>query len=825
MKTNFLALIILACLPIISYSQQVQDSTERQKSYHVEHYKIDVKLDLQKKTLIGKTTISIRSLVDGLRTFKIDAAGMKITAVKEVVYNATDKPELAEGFQSIKYDYNGNQITIDPQIRIAKNYPYKFQIEYSATDPEKGMYFISPDSIHPDLKYQVWTQGEDEDNHFWFPCYDYPNDKATSETIITINRNYTTLSNGVLIDVKDNKDSTRTWHWSLDKPHSSYLVMLAAGQFDTINDNYGGVPICTYVLAGQRQASINSFTQTADIVKFFSDYPSYMYPWHRFSQVVVENFIYGGMENTGAVVLHDRAICDDIALVDNSPIGLIAHELAHQWWGDNVTCKNWNEIWLNEGFATYFDALYQENLFGKDEYDYQIYSNQISSLLADSGSRRPIYAKDGLRTNTYDKGSCVLHMLRYVLGDADFKKALNIYIKGYEFGNVTTEDLISSVNSVFRDPLLDRTPKDFRWFFNEWIYHAGQPEYKAGYTYNENTKQISFTIQQVQDAASSSVFQIPVNVEIITPNNRFTQVVTSGLEPHTYTFSVDSKPLNVIFNKGNKVLCKLYFTKPKEDWLYQLLNSDDAIDRITAVSGLKDFINDNGVTSSLIDIMKNDKFWGVREEATEMLANANNEEIPDILIAQFKIESDPRIRRAIIKTLGNFYKNCPTCTNNKTLSNSILSLLDSESSYYTIGEGIEALSKIADKKDIYDMLIPFEKKDSHNEFIRRNLLDAMIVSKDPRATDLFMKYALQGTNVRLLGVALRGLGEHLDEQRVIDLLNSLLDIHYPYLKLTVINHLKKAANSTSKPFLQKELNKTYDEDFRVALNGALEAIK
>jgi aminopeptidase N len=826
MKKKSFIFFLLLFIPLISYSQPFdQETGEREKNYHVEHYKIEVKLDLQKKTVDGKVTTSIRSLVDPLSSFKVDAAGMNIKSVREVIYNETDKPELAESYENIKYDYDGKEITVMPSSRILKNYPYKYQVEYSTTDPEKGMYFISPDSIFPNKQYQVWTQGEGEDNHFWFPCYDYPNDKATTETIITVDKQYITLSNGVLLNVKDNKDGTRTWHWSLGEPHSSYLVMLAAGKFDTIVDRYDNIPVYTYVPEGKKDIAFKSFDRTADIVKFFSDFTGYKYPWHKFSQVVVEDFVYGGMENTGAVVLNDRAIYDDRALLDDNAIGLIAHELAHQWWGDVVTCKNWNEIWLNEGFATYFDALYQEHAFGKDEFGYKIYSNQQAALTADSLHRRPIYTNNGLTANTYNKGACVLDMLRYILGDEDFKKALYHYIKKFEFQNVTTENLIQSIKEGYIDPLMERGPRDLHWFFNEWIYKAGQPEYKVDYTYNDSAKQIFYTVQQVQRIDSSSVFEMPVNVEIITPKSRFTEIIYPDTSARTYIFTPDTVPLNVNFNKGNKVLCKLYYSKPKDQWIYQLTQSEDAIDRITAIKGLKDFINDEDVIGSLTNEMKNDKFWGVREESAEMLANSKSKEIPDIFMEQYKIENDSRIRRAILLGLGNYYNNCTECTEKESLVVFIINSINSELSFYAIADGIESLSKFADKEKLFDLLIPFENMDSHNEIIRRNLMDALIVSEDERAVDVFLRFAVHGRTFRLRGNALKGLENYLNEQKVIDVLNSLISTHNPSNKNSVIDLLKKADNPTSKPYLEAELKKTHDEGVQKALQEAIDAIK
>ena len=532
------------------------------------------------------------------------------------------------------------------------------------------------------------------------------------------------------------------------------------------------------------------------------------------------------MENVGGIVYTTVSIYDDNASPDYNALGLVAHENAHQWWGDVVTCKNWAEIWLNEGFATYFDALYKEYALGKDEFDYQVYGNQVHSLAADTFSRRPIYTTRGLTNNTYDKGACVLHMLRYVMGENDFKKGLNIYITKHQFQNVTTEDLISSLNEVSRDPLVDRKPQDYHWFFNQWIYKAGQPEFRVNYVYNDTAKQILYTVQQIQNIDSTtSVFNMPIDVDIITSGNHFTQRIYPDTSLHTYTFSVDSKPLCIDFNKGNKVLCKLYYSKPEEDWLYQLNNSADAIDRITAIHGLRDFINDSSVVHALVNRMKNDNFWGVRVESVEMLSNSANKEIPNIFAGQYKTETDSRIRSAIMNGFGDYYKNCIDCADKDSLIDLIMNLLKPETKYYPISNAMTSISKIADKDKIYDLVIPFVNMDSHNEIIRRNLLEALIISKDKRALDVFIKYTVYARNTRLRGIALRGFENFLNEQKAIDVLNRLISNHNQFTKRMSINLLKRAANPSSKPFLEEELKKTSDEDMKKTLQEAIDAIK
>jgi aminopeptidase N len=816
---------IFICLILLSITVYSQQPYEPVHNYDVEHIKIEVKFNLQKKTLEGKITTSIRSTVDKLDSFRVDAAWMKIKSVKEWVHYHTNNPDLAVQFEDTKYRYNNKQITVVPSHPIAKNFPYEYRVEYSVRDPERGMYFIQPDSLFPDKPYQVWTQGEDEDNHWWFPCYDFPNDKATTETYITIDKKYITLSNGELVDTKSNPDGTKTWHWVLNHPHSSYFVMLAAGKFDIISDAYDSIPIYSYVPVGKREEGERSFSRTADMVKFYSEKIGYKYPWQRYSQIVVQDFIYGGMENTSVTVLTDASLYDKDTPPDYTAVGLIAHELAHDWWGDNVTCKNWDEIWLNEGFATYFEALYREHAFGKDEFDYEIFRNGQGAIEADSADRRPIYIDTGLYVYAYDKAAVVLNMLRYIMGDDDFWNGMNIYITQNQFGNVVTGDLIHAVNEVYNDPLRDRIPRDFSWFFDEWIYKAGQPAYKVSYDYNKQTDKVKLTLQQVQKPDSlMSIFKMPVPVEVVTEKSKLEYSLVCDTALKTYTLSLDAPLKTVIFNKGNKVLCKLYFSKPKEDWFNQL-SSEDAIDRITAIRGLKDFIHDDDVITALGSILTSDKFRGTRQEAASMLADAGTSGAVEILESAYKHESNPRVRRSILLALGKMKKNFPECADTKELTDFIINNINSEKSKYAVADGINALVDFTDKEKLYDMVLPYANTDSHNEVIKRAVARALRESPDPKAIEILINYAIKGKVRRLRAAAIRGLGSFAGDKRVKDALYFLIFDRDRRVKRVTLSVIKRTKDKSFLPYLEKLLKQTNDEGMHTLIEKVIEGVK
>ena len=832
MKRKYIFFIILIISSLFNYSiySQMfgQEPTERKSNIDVQHIKLDISVALKEKYISGKAYITLVPAEENFKQFELDAVGMYISKVEldpkgPLLFKYSGKTKRVGYYlKSLKFDHDKSKLKIYLDSSYTTTDTLDFIIHYNTTNPEKGLYFISPTPEFPDKRYEVWSQGEGEDNRYWFPCYDYPNDMATTEIMVTTDSRYQTISNGVLKQKYD-KLNYITWHWVNDKPHVSYLVMLGIGQWDTISTSWDGIPIISYVPPGKKLWGENSYRQTADIMKFFSEYIGFRYPWGEFRQVAVQDFIYGGMENTGAVVLFEGSVYDEKTEPDYNATNLVAHELAHQWWGDVLTCKNWNEIWLNESFATYFQCLYTEHLLGKDEFDYNIYRNGNDAIKADSSIRKPIYIREGLTTNTYDKGSVVLNMLRNLIGDEKFRKTMNIYITKNQFTPVVTKDLADALHEALDDPKFEQFTENMDWFFEEWIYKAGQPEYKVDYKYNEETKELTLNASQVQRMDSSSVFKTPVPVEIVTKGGiqSFIMETSSGVK--SYVIKLDSKPLNVNFNKGNKVLCKLYFSKPKSDWIYQLKNSPDAIDRLTALNGLKDFIDDDDAVDAIKEKMRNDSFWGVRCEAVKVIAGSKNKEVVEIFMKYMIDEKDPRVRRTYLLNIKNILSNHPDEKENTAVIQYFLTnLITNETSYYSAADAITALSDILEKDKIFDAVIPYIEMDSHVDIIRRSVLTALAKSKDPRTKDVFLKYGKTGSIARVRNIAISGLGDYMNDPKVMEFLHQNLFDSPRSTQGVVLGLLEKAKDPGSLSFLLKLHESSNDIRFKDRVNKIIQ---
>jgi aminopeptidase N len=489
------ASLVLLCFAqvIVGSAQQIfspKDPGETpNRTYDVLHYKIEIKLDDMTKSVDGKVTTTLVPLFPALKTVVFDAGDMKIKSVKD-----------AKG-KELKFTSTSSDVSIE----LVQPHSYRdtlvVSIEYSCT-PKQGLTFNNTDGSIPGKRPQIWSQGEETTNHFWFPCYDYPNDKSTSEVIGTVNAKYSLLSNGKLIGVKENKrDKTKTFHWKESKPHSSYLVMIAAGEYTILRDNLGKLPLEYWVYPDDTTNARESFKYTPAMIKFFNETIGFDYPWEQYAQIILQDH-FGGMENTSATTLSDTwAVPDARARIDNPSISLLAHELSHQWWGDLVTCKDFRDMWLNESFASYYDPLFLRSILGQSEFEYTMYQNQQAGVAVDTTrGRKPIVSVESYGENVYPRGSAVLHMLRFLIGDDLYQRAIKHYITKHAFQPVETNDLKIAIEET--------TGQNLQWFFDEWVYKAGHPIFDVSYQWNESSKEIALSVRQTQkmDSLTGSRF-------------------------------------------------------------------------------------------------------------------------------------------------------------------------------------------------------------------------------------------------------------------------------------------------------------------------------
>ncbi len=506
------------------------------------HTKIDVSFDFDKQHVLGKASLEFTPYFYPVKTLVLDAKGFDL-----------HKVELSNG-TALKYAYDDELITIQLDKEYKKGEKYTVNIDYTAKPNErkiggsaaitqdKGLYFINPKGETPNKPTQIWTQGETESNSCWFPTIDKPNERCTQEISVTIREDFETLSNGILQSSKDNGNGTRTDYWVMDLPHAPYLFMLAIGDFAVVKESWRGKEIAYYVEKEYEQYAKRIFPYTTEMLDFYSELYGYDYPWQKYSQVVVRDYVSGAMENTTGVIFGEFMQGTERELIDEkNNERIVAHELVHHWFGDLVTCESWSNLPLNESFANYGEYLWMEKKHGKEEADYHL-RNELNGYLGQARTNRHdlIYFDYNDKEQTFDghsynKGGAILHSLRTYLGDEAFFASLKYYLKTNEYTAVEADELRLAFEEI--------TGQDLNWFFNQWFFSAGHPELEVTEVYNDSLKQVELTIAQTQDVENNlPIYQLPLAIEIFENGQITRHEIETTKRKQTFTFSANEAP-------------------------------------------------------------------------------------------------------------------------------------------------------------------------------------------------------------------------------------------------------------------------------------------
>ncbi|HKN57777.1 MAG TPA: M1 family metallopeptidase, partial [Gemmatimonadaceae bacterium] len=572
---------------------------ERVRTYDLQHQATTVRFDWPRHAVVGSTTLTIGGLPDAapLSSVVIDAGDMTFKRV-------------ASGETALKYDYDGHVLTVHLAAPLRARQKNSITIDYDGADRTKGAYFRA-------AKHIVWTQGETEDTRYWVPTYDFPNDKTTWEFYIWTAKGERALSNGRLAGSRAVGDSIE-WHWVLDKPASTYLMTAVIGNYSVLQDKpWRNVPVGYWTYPDSINAAWRGFAKTPQAIDVFSRKTGVAYPWSKYDQIVIPEFQYGGMENVTATSQNDEAILHPAwAEPQANSVGLMAHELGHQWYGDLLTTQDWADVWLNEGFATFMEQIFREEDLGVDEGAFDRLGAQEQTIEADRRTRRPIvwnrWVNDPIEVffsgHIYPKGATILQMLRHQLGDALFWKAMNHYTTAHAYGNVVTDDL--------RKAFEETTGKDYKLFFDQWVYGAGFPVFQVSYLFDRAASRLVISAREVQPRDSmTGFFDVDADVEARTDSGvvRFVVPVRNGTGEAGA--NLKAPPRSIRWDKGNWILDLTDFPRSTAMMQYQLVNDDDVLGRIEAADVLARRPSDQLALDALIRATRNDRFWGVRERA------------------------------------------------------------------------------------------------------------------------------------------------------------------------------------------------------------------
>ena len=522
------------------------------RTFDVQHYVIRVNFDRTQKIVYGDTTVRLKPLNGNFNTVELDAADLKFDSVK-----------LEPENKDLKYKTAGEKVFVTLDKSYSPEDEISIRFKYSTTLPKKGIYFV--DALKDNGKIirgaQVWTQGEAEEAHFWFPSYDFPDDKATSEQFITVEKGETAIGNGELLETVENANATKTFHYKMPVPHSTYLTSFVVGTYIKVSDKYKTIPLGYYVYPEKTSLAQSAYGRTKDMMRVYEELTGVNFPFNKYDQTMVAEFQFGGMENITATTMADTEIMfAEFAFGKNIVEDLVSHELAHSWFGDLVTCKNWSELWLNEGFATFMEAAYREKMYGREDYLRKIKEDASQFMIADARSkyRPPLFNPKAEPVTLFDepefiyqKGGAVIHMLRETVGTENFWKAINIYLNRHKFENVETINLQRAMEET--------SGMESNWFFKQWVYGAGFPRLTVKQFYNPKTKTLNLTFSQTQkiDGKTPAAFYLPMQVEISTAKGVHKEDIIIKNRLDKFAIKLDGAPKKVVFDKNEKIPLKI----------------------------------------------------------------------------------------------------------------------------------------------------------------------------------------------------------------------------------------------------------------------------
>ncbi len=556
---------------------------EHPKTIDILNTQLDLSFNWDSALVYGKAIIQAQPYSEVQNRVILDAKGFKIKKVELL------KDEHPEG---LFYTYQNNELIISLDKSYQPQEHFTISISYIAapdqltvgqdirTKNDRGLYFITKKGGHSP---QLWTQGETNCNSAWFPTIDDPAEKMTQSVNLTVGDQFKTLSNGMLTGSIANHDGTRTDHWEMKQPHSTYLAMIAVGNFSITEDHYKNIPLHYYLEPKFAPFAKDLFGHTPQMMEFFSDTLHYPFVWPKYDQVVVNDFVSGAMENTTASVFYDRLNKTTGALKDEHEDAIIAHELFHHWFGDLVTAKSWSDLALHESFATYAEYLWLRHQFGEavgkmnliqDAEDY--FSSRKNK--GDASLIRVNYAHpdDLFDAVTYQKGALILDMLRTQVGDPDFFGALHQYLEKYAFKTADAYDLKRTFEEV--------SHQDLSWFFEQWFFNSSNPLLKIKKSYEEDAKILTITVDQVLDRGHTHLFRLPVKVKVVDRNGQEDRLNLEVHQQHQqFSFPLKVKPLYVKFDTDQQLLIEKQEDKNKDDYRYQYLFAVDFLDRYQSV--------------------------------------------------------------------------------------------------------------------------------------------------------------------------------------------------------------------------------------------------
>lgn len=780
----------------------------------VERLGIEVWLDGRQPRIRGRTRLDLSMLTDTSQ-LSLDAAELVIDRV------TASLDGLAVDTHQVEFTTEDTRlfVTFDPPL-VARD-RLSLEIDYHG-EPRRGLWFVGPNLFDPERPSEVWTQGQDDDSRHWFPCFDSPNQKAPTELIAHVPPGSFALSNGELVAHDEFADES-VFRYAQKIPHATYLISLVVGDYEAIEMRAGDVPVIAYVHPHQRAMGERTFENTPEMIRLFEDRIGVPYPYAQYAQIVVADFIFGGMENTSATTLTDQILFDAKQDADFRPVAesLIAHELAHQWWGDLVTCRDWSHAWLNEGFATYFELLWREHVDGPDEATYARFAD-MEAYFAER-YRRPLVERtyeepiELFDRHQYEKGACVLHLIRYLLGEDGFWASLRHYCEAHREGSVETHDLRRAIEAA--------TGRNLEVVFDQWVLGAGHPHLRVSGAWEVSGRVFALTVEQTQRGDGiASAFEIPVDVEIAFEDSVESHRVTLSSRRQVFRLPAETRPKWVIFDRGGHIPKQIDSRLPATMLRAILDESEDVVAAILAARTLVKRADPASV-ACVLDALANHPFAGVRAECAKALKYVPSPDTLEGLIDAVLEDGDPRVRRSAIRALARFD------ADSESIGAFLIRHMEIESSDYAVADTARTIAELR-APQARDFLMTCLGRTGHNHVIRAAAVEGLAKLRDASLLETIAVRRQPTEHPRVREAAVSAMGElarlipegRADRISARERLEALLDDSWLRVRIRAAEALGQLHDAEAAPALRRAAERELDGRARRAMRVAADEL-
>ena len=710
----------------------------RDCAYAITHTRLDIQLNFEDRSIDGSVTHEIIAR-SSTNKIELDAA--------EIVFS-----KVAVNGIPAKFEVEPMNIRILLEKAIEPGDRASVRIDYHAK-PRVGLHFRGPDASHPARFLHAFTSGLLlEDPMYYFPCYNYPNMRMTSEILITIPSRMVAIASGKLLSVSESSAGKKTWHFEMNSTHVTDVLTFAAGEYVKLEERLGDVILEYYVPSGKEEEARRTFQNTQKMMKFFSKATGMDYPFPKYAQVVVSDFYNGGMEHITATTLTDETLHDERAELDFTSDDLVSHELAHQWFGDLISLKDWSQAWLNEGFATYFNALYREHANGNDDLLY--YMHSFIGPIKDEFSKHymraittKLYADSHelYDSHTYLKGAWFLHGIRGLLGDETFWNTIKHYVKKNKGKIVEASD--------FRKVLEFVSGLDLERHFEEWLEKPGYPIYNASYSWSDEENKATLNIEQSNAGGNDiPIFSNPIAVKFSFDESSMTETIRMKERSMRFQFFLPSEPLNVSIDPCNWILKEISFEKPGKMYLYQLANDKNLIERIRACEEIAKWKKDE-IVRALASVFESNSHWSLKVEAAKALGKIGTESAFKELTSRLR-SGDHHVRRGVAEGLGEF-------AGSKLEDDAIgsaIGLLENDVSFQVRASAASALSSYKSSTEVRSALRRAITQDSYNDIVRSSVFKSLSEIGDSESLQSMIDYFNNGQRHQGRIAAASGIG-------------------------------------------------------------------